>query len=409
MKTKYLILGAGPAGLSFANVLRQRGEENFTVIEKEAQAGGLCRSQNVDGSPLDIGGGHFLDVRRPEVCLFLFGFMPKEEWREYDRDSRIRFTPGFVPDADKREYEIHHPFEANLWELPENIQKPFLESIAAAGCNAGQEMPEKFVDWISWKLGDLIAKEYMLPYNMKMFGDNLNALGTYWLEKLPNVSYEDTLKSCREKKAAGSQPGHAQFFYPKEYGYGELWLRMGEALGDRLITGAGVTELSPADKRVTLSDGTVIEAEIIVTTVPWTSMRLTGVPQEITDAVSKLIHTSIEVTYHPEDMNTDAQWIYYPSDNMDHHRILLRGNFYEGAKGYWTETRTERYHAQDGDINFHMEYAYPVNTIDKPEAIDSILRYMKGCGVYGLGRWGEHNHYNSDATVELAMKLAKEL
>ena len=32
MKTKYLILGAGPAGLTFANMLRRRGEENFIVI-----------------------------------------------------------------------------------------------------------------------------------------------------------------------------------------------------------------------------------------------------------------------------------------------------------------------------------------------------------------------------------------
>ena len=409
MKTKYLILGAGPAGLTFANMLRMRGEENYIVIEKEMQAGGLCRSQEVDGSPLDIGGGHFLDVRRPEVCQFLFSFMPKEEWREYNRDSRIRFTPSFLPDEDKKEYELHHPFEANLWELPENVQKPFLDSIAAAGCNTGEAIPEKFVDWISWKLGDVIAKEYMLPYNMKMFGDNLNDLGIYWLEKLPNVSYEDTLKSCREKKAAGTQPGHAQFFYPEKYGYGELWLRMGKALGGRLMTGVGVAELNPAQRSVKLSDGTSVEADVIVSTIPWTSIKLTDVPQEITDAVDKLVHTSIEVTYHPEDLGTEAQWIYYPSENMDHHRILVRGNFYEGARGYWTETRTERFHEAHGDINFHMEYAYPVNTIDKPDAIAKVLDYMKGFGIYGLGRWGEHNHYNSDATVELAMNLAKEL
>ena len=61
-KIKYLILGAGPAGLTFANMLRLRGETSFLVLEKETQAGGLCRSVNVDGSPFDIGGGHFLDV-----------------------------------------------------------------------------------------------------------------------------------------------------------------------------------------------------------------------------------------------------------------------------------------------------------------------------------------------------------
>ena len=88
-RVKYLILGAGPAGLSFANCLKQKGEESFLLLEKEKEAGGLCRSMDVDGAPLDIGGGHFLDVRRPEVNRFLFGFMPEEEWNRYERDSKI--------------------------------------------------------------------------------------------------------------------------------------------------------------------------------------------------------------------------------------------------------------------------------------------------------------------------------
>lgn len=29
--------------------------------------------------------------------------------------------------------------------------------------------------------------------------------------------------------------------------------------------------------------------------------------------------------------------------------------------------------------------------------------------VYGLGRWGEHQHYNSDLTVSLALSLADKL
>ena len=68
---KYIILGAGPAGLTFANKLLLANEESFIVLDKESTAGGLCRSVDVDGSPFDIGGGHFLDVRRPNVNEFL--------------------------------------------------------------------------------------------------------------------------------------------------------------------------------------------------------------------------------------------------------------------------------------------------------------------------------------------------
>ena len=36
-KVKYLILGAGPAGLTFANRLKQSGEDSFLVVEKETE------------------------------------------------------------------------------------------------------------------------------------------------------------------------------------------------------------------------------------------------------------------------------------------------------------------------------------------------------------------------------------
>ena len=55
------------------------------------------------------------------------------------------------------------------------------------------------------------------------------------------------------------------------------------------------------------------------------------------------------------------------------------------------------------------QYAYPLNTIEKPTIMDKLLAWSREHGVYGLGRWGEHNHYNSDVTVELGIKLAEEL
>lgn len=206
---KYLILGAGPAGLTVANKLLQYGIKSFLVLERESEAGGLCRSTEVDNSPFDVGGGHFLDVRRPKVNEFLFNFMPEDEWDKYERDSRIEVNGNI----------INHPIEANIWQMKLEDQVEYLKSIAVAGCNIGKDKPDEFVDWIYWKLGDRIANDYMIPYNQKMFGDNLNALGTYWLEKLPNVSFEETLLSCLTKKAYGTQPGHAQFYYPKKYGY----------------------------------------------------------------------------------------------------------------------------------------------------------------------------------------------
>lgn len=394
--THYLILGAGPSGLALANRLLMKGVGDFLVVEKEGEAGGLCRSAEVDGAPLDVCGGHFVDVRRPAVTEFLFRFMPEGEWNLFERKSLIHVLGQW----------IGSPIEANVWQLDEKTQRRYLADIAAAGCNAGTPMPASFVEWIVWKLGRSIAEDYMLPYNRKMFGDDLDALGTYWLEKLPNVSYEDTLRSCRERRPFGSQPGHAVFRYPKRHGSGELWRRMGEALGGRLLTGTEVRALDVAGRAAQLADGTVLRADAIVNTVPWPAFeRIDGLSPASRAAVASLRHTGIHVDYRPEPFASDAHWVYEPDPAVPEHRYLLRGNFLPGAKGHWTETRIGRSGPATGP-RFEVPWAYPLNTVGKNEAMAGLLAECAKSRVFGLGRWGEWQHYNSDVVVERAFAMA---
>lgn len=399
---KYLILGAGPAGLTLANKLKQMGITDFCVLEKEKTAGGLCRSADVDGSAFDIGGGHFLDVRRPKVNEFLFGFMPEDEWNKFTRDSRIVVNGNVV----------NHPIEANIWQMKIDDQVDYLKSIAAAGCNVGTKMPENFVDWIYWKLGNRVAQDYMIPYNQKMFSKELDQLGTYWLEKLPNVSFEDTLRSCLTHKPYGKQPGHAEFYYPKEYGYGELWLRMADAIRNQIEYNKAVKSIDFNTHEVRATDGSSYTADVIITTIPWPEFSgLIGMPEEIKHSISKLKYSSIQTEYFEENLDTPCHWIYYPDPKLPYHRILVRHNFCANSKGYWTETNSERICMEEPNNNFKYlnQYAYPLNTVEKPQIMKELLAWSKEHHVIGLGRWGEHQHYNSDVTVELAMKLADEL
>ncbi len=401
---KFLILGAGPAGLTFANMLQRKGIYSFLVLEKENVVGGLCRSIDVDGSPFDIGGGHFLDVRRKNVNDFLFEFMPEQEWNLFKRDSRIIVNGN----------EVGHPIEANIWQMKIEDQVAYLKSIAIAGCNLNVPMPSEFVNWIYWKLGDRIANDYMIPYNQKMFNKELEELGTYWLEKLPDVSFEETMLSCLEKKPYGTQPGHAQFYYPKSYGYGELWKRMGDAIGDKIKCCVKVKSLDCDSLQIKTTDGETYSADCIITTIPWTSFtEIRGMPDEIRESIKKLKHSSIETRYYEETMNTKAHWIYYPDLRLAYHRILVRSNFCPDSKGYWTETNSQRLDpiSMSESENYHYmnEYAYPLNTIGKPAIMERLLSWAKGKKIYGLGRWGEWQHYNSDVTVDRALELAQEL
>lgn len=394
---KYLILGAGPSGLTLANALVMAGtpRSEICVIEKRSVAGGLCRSEVVDGAPLDIGGGHFLDVKRKEVLDFVFLFMPREEWGLYDRVSKIRI----------RGMEVDHPLEANLWQFPSEVQADYLESIAQAGCVRGEKMPESFAAWINWKLGERIAQEYMLPYNRKIWSMDPDQLGTYWLYKLPNVSFRETLLSCLEGKPLGSLPAHGTFLYPKEFGYGEVWRRMGEALGDSLVTNCAVEQIDLATRTV---NGRW-RADTIVSTIPWTLWNgYCKLPKEISGAIGSLKNASIDVDYHPETLKSRAHWVYEPDESISYHRLLLRSNFVPGARGYWTEANAAR-SPQSDVVRFHNEFAYPINSLGKPEAVEKIIAWGRSNNIVGLGRWGRWEHMNSDIAVAEALQMASEL
>jgi protoporphyrinogen oxidase len=391
---KFVILGAGPSGLAIAHALVERGLRlgDIVVLEKQDVAGGLCRSEIVDGAPVDIGGGHFLDMRRKEVLEFVFRFLPRDEWVKFDRVSKIRI----------RGIEIDHPLEGNVWQLPVEVQADFLESIAQAGSVRGEPMPESFAAWIRWKLGDRIAEEYMLPYNRKIWSMDPDELGTYWLHKLPNVSFRETLLSCLERKPQGSLPAHGTFLYPRRFGYGEVWRRMGEALGDALVTGCEIEDIDVQTRTVNGS----WRAGTIISTIPWTLWSgYCELPAGIGAAIASLKNAPIDVDYHSETLDSDAHWTYEPDEAIPHHRLLLRSNFVANARGYWTEANASRSLPAQG-VRFHNEFAYPVNTLGKPGAVEKVLAWGRSHRIVGLGRWGRWEHMNSDVAVAEALQLA---
>ena len=205
---------------------------------------------------MDIGGGHFLDVRRPDVNEFLFRFMSENEWNLFVRNSKIKL----------KDKMIDHPIEANIWQLSIDEQIKYLTSIAKAGCTRGENKPEKFVDWILWKLGTEITNEYMIPYN------------TY-----------------------GIQPGHAQFYYPKKYGYGEIWKRMADTLGEHIAYNTQVKGIEFGNNIVFANDGRRIKGEKVITTIPWKELEtLDNMPNELCNEIKKLKYSSLYIKYYKE-------------------------------------------------------------------------------------------------------------
>ena len=392
---KYIILGAGASGLSLAVSLLRKGETSFIVLEKEKEAGGLCRSVDVDGGPLDFG-GHILDLKRKKVLDFVFSFLPEDEWKIIKRENTVKLKNG---------EEIGYPVESNIWQLSEEEQKKFLQSISEAGCQNGEEMPEKFGDWVKWKFGDKIAEEYMLPYNKKLWQMNLDEIGTYWLYKLPNVSYEETVESCEKKKPLGSMPAHSYFYYPKEYGYGEVFLRMEKYLEDHIVTDYEVKSIDYENRTVNGE----YKGEKIISSLPWHEI-CADFPDEIKKEIEKLKYVSVDIDYYEETHDGHTQLTYFASPDLPYHRKIYRSTFLdrENLKGSWTEANS-KIGVKQGKEVLTLKYAYPVNTVDKRETVEKIKKWAEKYNIISYGRWGDWEHMNSDVAIEKGMELAKEL
>ena len=395
---KYIILGAGPCGLAFANRLLEFGEDSFLILEKENIAGGLCRSEYVDGAPFDICGIHLLEEGNKKATDFIFQFIKPEECYSSHWLGKIFFDGVFMDS----------PFESNIYQLSIDYQIDCLKSIITSQVNKKQDIPERFADWIDWKFGDRIGNDYMLPYNTKMFYGFLEELGTYWLYKLPDVSFDEILRSCIEKKAYGKLPGYGKvkFYYPKENGYGEIWNRMAQNLGDKLIKGYDVKAVDFANHMVNGE----FSAERIIWTIPWTDpQRLENIPEDLLQSIHKLRHTSVRLEYSSAELQTDAAWVYYPDINVPYHRVMCRHNIIPGAKGIGLEINQSFAPQSENEWSYLNQYTYPVNTVEKPYIMKRLLEWGEMNNVYGVGRWGEWCHHNSDVVVEHALNLADRL
>ena len=176
-----------------------------------------------------------------------------------------------------------------------------------------------------------------------MFGEELNNLGTYWLEKLPNVSFEETLLSCIQKKLMENNQDMRNFFIQKNMDMVNYGLGWGNVSKKIFLYNKEIRKIDLDSHIVTTADNCEYYGDIIITTIPWTEFEtIDGLPKNIASNIDELKYSSIQIEYINKNLDTDAHWIYIPDEEVAYHRILVRHNFCPNSAGYWTETNSDR-------------------------------------------------------------------
>lgn len=182
------------------------------------------------------------------------------EWISRERKAFVLLNDIFVP----------YPFETGIHVLPPELRARYGLSIIRALLGYRDERPRNFMEWIVKTFGHDVAKDYLIPYNEKIWKRPLDQISAYWVyipSRLPIPSMEDVIKATAGIPVVGYKE-QAVFYYPRKGGIVKQWeaaYRRAETLGTKFVK----TEVKEVK---TVKDGYVVndwlKVENIINTLP---------------------------------------------------------------------------------------------------------------------------------------------
>ncbi|MFG0318197.1 MAG: protoporphyrinogen/coproporphyrinogen oxidase [Planctomycetota bacterium JB042] len=427
---KVAILGGGISGAAAARFLMEKGVE-VDVLERDETAGGLMRSDVVDGYTFDRSGGHILFSKDEWYKAFVADLFAEDELVASERNTKILYDGRWV----------HYPFENGIGDLDveDRLQcvKGYVEAWAAR--EAGAAAPDNFGDWIVHRFGDGICDRFMRPYNEKIWKSDLREMGTDWVEgRVPIAPLEDILRAAMGVRTEGYT--HQMIFhYPRTGGFQEVFERIAAPVRPHLRTGVTVRHIERKGERLDV-DGTLYDLVISTIPLPILADVLTGLDSTAKEAAKALRHRSVTsfLLGIDGDHVRPFSWIYLPHAKQGPaNRITYLSNYSpENAPAGRGSLQAEVTHdgplvvddsfldAMKGalgtqdlldpkdvtPLHWHAnEWAYILYDRDFTEKRRLAIEGAEAMGVIPLGRFGRFDYHNSDQCVVAAKRTVERI
>ncbi|NCX95280.1 MAG: amine oxidase [Chitinophagia bacterium] len=439
---KYAILGAGPTGLGAAYRLKELNVNNFIVIDKEPNAGGLSSSYVDDkGFTWDIG-GHVQFSHYTYFDKLMTQALGEDGWLNHQRESWVWIKDRFVP----------YPFQNNIRYLPKEDMWKCLQGIIREYKLTSYQKPANFKEWIHATFGQGLADIFMIPYNYKVWAYPAEMMSYSWIgERVAITDLERVTKNILFDIEDISWGPNSTFQFPKFGGTGAIWLAVAKLIGEQYFRqNTEVTAVNEKDKSIIVNNGETITYDYLINTIPLDKLVhiMSHTSDEWKAEVKKLKHSTTHIIGvglkgKPKESLATKCWMYFPEDNCPFYRVTVFSNYSPNnvpdINTHWSlmaEVSESPYKAVNsstiveetiqGMLNAKLiedrehiasvwykslDYGYPTPSTDRDGVLNKIIPQLDKMHIYSRGRFGgwKYEVSNQDHSLMQGVEIVNKL
>lgn len=338
-KIKYLIIGAGISGLTFANYCNG----DYLIIEKENEPGGYCRTIRQGGYIWDYA-GHFFHFKTEEFKRRFIDSLDESEYVYQNKNTCIYYKGKL----------IDYPFQMNIHQLD---KEEFIDCLYDLFNKEEKESYDNFLDMLYGKFGKSITEKFLKPYNEKLYACDLKILDKDAMGRF--FPYADKEAIIKNMKLHANSSYNSYFFYPKAGAEFIINNLMGKIDHNKLMLHTLVETVDEETKTVTLTGGIKVKYEYLINTAPFNSfIRLFNKTKYkyLSDSLTYNKLLVFNLGFDKKSTYDKQHWIYFPDKNINFYRV----GFYDNILG------TER-------LSMYIEIGYSKDDVISDDEIRKQL------------------------------------
>ncbi len=347
-EVKYLIIGGGISGLTFANYI----DDSYLIVEKEKEVGGYCRTIKKGDFIWDYA-GHFFHFKTEEFKNLFQKSINKDEIVYQDKCTKIMYKDKL----------IDYPFQTNIHQLD---KEEFIECLYDLFNKNEKEEYDDFLDMLYGKFGKSIVEKFLKPYNEKLYACNLHNLDKDAMGRF--FPYADLKAIINNMKNNNDTSYNNSFLYPKNGAGSFINVLYRKLDKNKILLNTEITQINIKNKTVILKNGNIIKYKYLINTSPFNKFLTLTDNKEYHNLSNELSYNKVLVFnlgFNKKSKYVNEHWMYIPDKNINFYRIGFYDNILNGSK-----------------LSMYIEIGYDKNAkIDIEKQLEETLKNLLKLGI----------------------------